>query len=84
MPNMLPLVATIFKYPDSLPEMSGMLDTRIQSFYNSANNFGQLVFLIFGWGTLFSLDPGPQGDSNPSSFLERPYDKCQRKKRLIF
>ena len=35
MPNMLGLAATIWKCPDFLPEMSGILDTRIPPFCNS-------------------------------------------------
>ena len=40
MPKMLRLAAIIWKCPDFLPEMSGILDTRIPPFCNSANTKG--------------------------------------------
>ena len=42
MPAILRLAATIWKCPDFLPEMSGILDTRIQTFYNSWAILGYL------------------------------------------
>ena len=38
MPKMLRLAATIWKCPDFLPEISGILDTRIRPFCNSGYN----------------------------------------------
>ena len=42
-PNMLRLIATISKCPDFLPEMSGILDTRIPTYCISANFQGTFI-----------------------------------------
>ena len=47
--NMLRLDATIGKCPNFLPEMSGILDTRIPPFCNSVDRVGKFVLIRLSW-----------------------------------